>query len=299
MTRDLVHSQLFAFDQVRGLGVGSSIGAISMFGSTMEMMDIRAMKTYIALSWISWIHVWPVIVDRDRPRFSSLNLDQRLEDRWAPGPPLPIPGAPLDSLHLHLHHRHPGLSVSIGLSRGSVSTCFDRVMGWDGYDDLPLDEAQMIMLFPLSLSGAAQRWFASLDHSRHFGSLVQALYGIEEGIARGLWADFSLRLKGKKPGQDPPAAPYRPVGPTYLHPHKSICYKYRAPPPSRSAKRFTLGMPLSRAFKRLVEEGLIAPLLPRPPPHPTPPRFKIDLHCAYHQRVSHDTNNCTMLRHTI
>ena len=79
----------------------------------------------------------------------------------------------------------------------------DGVMGWDGYDDLPvaalpvqfcmpdiewyigigcprihlqlynaimrehrLDEAQMIMLFPLSLSGAAQRWFASLDPSR-------------------------------------------------------------------------------------------------------------------------------------
>ena len=78
-------------------------------------------------------------------------------------------------------------------------------MGWDRYDDLPvatlpiefrmldierytgigcprihlqlynaimrghrLDKAQMIMLFPLSLSGAAQRWFASLDHlSRH------------------------------------------------------------------------------------------------------------------------------------
>ena len=29
-----------------------------------------------------------------------------------------------------------------------------------------LDEAQMIMLFPLSLSGAAQRWFTSLDPSR-------------------------------------------------------------------------------------------------------------------------------------
>ena len=28
-----------------------------------------------------------------------------------------------------------------------------------------LDEAQMIMLFPLSLSGAVQRWFASLDPS--------------------------------------------------------------------------------------------------------------------------------------
>ena len=79
----------------------------------------------------------------------------------------------------------------------------DGVIGWDGYDDLlvvafpvefrmpdieryigigcrrihlqlysavmhrhRLDEAQMIMLFPLSFSGAAQRWFASLDPSR-------------------------------------------------------------------------------------------------------------------------------------
>ena len=77
------------------------------------------------------------------------------------------------------------------------------LIGWDGYDDLQvaallvefcmpdierytgigcprihlqlysnvmcghrLDEAQMILLFPLSLSGAAQRWFASLDPSR-------------------------------------------------------------------------------------------------------------------------------------
>ena len=79
----------------------------------------------------------------------------------------------------------------------------EGVIGWDGYDDLPvtalpvefrmpdierytgigclrihlqlysavmrgyrLDEAQMIILFPLSLSGAAQRLFASLDPSR-------------------------------------------------------------------------------------------------------------------------------------
>ena len=31
-----------------------------------------------------------------------------------------------------------------------------------------LNEAQMIMFFPMSLSGAAQRWFASLDVSRHW-----------------------------------------------------------------------------------------------------------------------------------
>ena len=34
-----------------------------------------------------------------------------------------------------------------------------------------------------------------------FGSLVQALYGIGEGIAKGLWADSSPPYsKGKKPG---------------------------------------------------------------------------------------------------
>ncbi|KAL6314367.1 hypothetical protein AAG906_021201 [Vitis piasezkii] len=147
-----------------------------------------------------------------------------------------------------------------------------------------LDEAQMVMLFPMSLSGAAQRWFASLEVSRRrtwddlaqeflrqfafntvidvsrrelealrqrpeesvtsfishwrekisqiidrpsekdqismimrslqprfarhlmgfphtdFGSLVQALYGIEEGIARGLWSESSpTDSKGKRP----------------------------------------------------------------------------------------------------
>ncbi|XP_034689110.1 uncharacterized protein LOC117916980 [Vitis riparia] len=261
----------------------------------------------------------------------------------------------------------------------------DGMMRWDGYDDLPiaalpvefrmpdierytgigcprihlqlystvmrghrLDETQMIMLFPLSLSGAAQRWFASLDPSRRrtwadlgqefirqysfntivdvsrreleairqgpdesvtsfisrwrekiaqiidrpserdqmsmimrslqprfarhlmgfpqtdFGSLVQALYGIEEGISRGLWADSSPSdSKGKKSGSGPrpsdvgtigmtghrssrrppfqsqffgtpyqmiqhdqyrPVAPIRPVGPTYLHPPPQPVY---------------------------------------------------------------------------
>ena len=88
----------------------------------------------------------------------------------------------------------------------------DGVMSWNGYDDLPvatllvefrmpdierymwfrcprihlqlyrvvmcrhkLDEAHMIMLFPLSSSGVAQHWFASLDPSwrRTQSDLVQ------------------------------------------------------------------------------------------------------------------------------
>ena len=296
----------------------------------------------------------------------------------------------------------------------------------------------MIMLFPLSLSGAAQRWFASLDPSRRrtwadlgqefirqysfntvvdvsrrelealrqrpdesvtsfisrwrekiahiidrpserdqigmimrslqprfarhlmgfpqtdFGSLVQALYGIEEGISRGLWADSSPSdSKGKKPGSGPRpldvsaigktgyrssrhppfqrqfsdtpyqmigrgqysiATPFRPVGPTFLHqppqpvyaiqapqrPHVRYHLQYRAPPPPRPARQFTeLGMPLSRAFQRLVEGGLIVPLPPRPPPQPTPLGFRTDLHCAYHQRAGHHTDSCAALRHAI
>ena len=155
----------------------------------------------------------------------------------------------------------------------------------------------------------------------YFRSLVQALYGIEEGIIRGLWADSSPSdSKGRKPGSGPrpsdvgaigmtghksphhppfqrqfsdtpyqmiqrdqyrPTTPFRPAGPTYLHlpsqavyatqvpwrPHVQYHHQYKAPPPPRPARQFTqLGMPLSRAFQRLVEGGLIVPLPPRPPP---------------------------------
>ena len=58
-------------------------------------------------------------------------------------------------------------------------------------------------------------------------------------------------------------------------------------------------MLLSRAFQRLVEGGLIIPLPPRPPLQPTPPGFRADLHYAYHQRASHDTDSFATLRHTI
>ncbi|RVW73768.1 hypothetical protein CK203_057621 [Vitis vinifera] len=166
----------------------------------------------------------------------------------------------------------------------------------------------------------------------NIGSLVQALYGIEEGISRGLWADSSLSdSKGKKSGSGPrpsdvgticmishkspcrpptqrqfsdtsykmiqhdqyrPTIPIKLVGPAYLHPSPQPVYatqafqkppmqfhQYRAPPPPRPTRQFTqLGMSLSRAFQRLVEEGLIAPLPPRLPPQPTLPGFRIDLH---------------------
>ncbi|RVW60356.1 Transposon Ty3-I Gag-Pol polyprotein [Vitis vinifera] len=195
-----------------------------------------------------------------------------------------------------------------------------------------LDEPQMITLFPLSLSGAAQRWFASLESSRRrtwddlaqeflrqfsfntvvdvsrrelealrqrteesvssfisrwrgkiaeivdrpserdqiqmvlrslqpriarhvvgapftdFGSLVMALYDVEDGITRGLWADSSPSdVKGKKPFIGPrptevgaissssqrPFRRHQPI-PQFSEPHSSYAshqYRPRTPRP--------------------------------------------------------------------
>ncbi|RVW73233.1 hypothetical protein CK203_059169 [Vitis vinifera] len=114
----------------------------------------------------------------------------------------------------------------------------------------------------------------------NFGSLVQALYDIEEGIARGLWSESSPSdSNGKKPlgGQSR---------------EMSVL--------SVRQRQFSqLGMPLSQALRKLTEAGLLTTLTPRPPPQPVPPQFMMDLHCAYHQGPGHETDRCTALRHAI
>ena len=48
-----------------------------------------------------------------------------------------------------------------------------------------------------------------------FGSLVQALYGIEEGISRGLWVDSSPSdSKGKNTGSGPRPSDVGAIGMT-------------------------------------------------------------------------------------
>ena len=62
---------------------------------------------------------------------------------------------------------------------------------------------------------------------------------------------------------------------------------------------FDLGMPLDRAFERLIATGFLAPLAPRPPPSTLPPRFRAHEFCAFHQMIGHRTNYCASLHHTI
>ncbi|RVW24403.1 hypothetical protein CK203_093281 [Vitis vinifera] len=104
----------------------------------------------------------------------------------------------------------------------------------------------------------------------------------QEGIARGLWPESSpIDSKVKKPSGEQRS---RDVG--------AIS--------SRSSRQFAqLGMPLSLAFQKLMEGGLLTPLAPKPVPQPVPPHFRLDLHCSYHQGSGHDTDHYNALRHAI
>ena len=70
--------------------------------------------------------------------------------------------------------------------------------------DMPSEKDQINMIMK-SLQPRFARHLMGFPHT-DFGSLVQALYGIEEGITRGLWSESSPSdSNGKKPlgGQRP------------------------------------------------------------------------------------------------
>ena len=131
-----------------------------------------------------------------------------------------------------------------------------------------LSERDQISMIMRSLQPRFARHLIGFPQT-DFGSLVQALYGIEEGISRGLWADSSpLDSKGKKPGSGPrpsdvgaigmtrhksprhllfqrqfsdtpyqmiqrdqyrPTTPFRPARPTYHHPPPQPVYATQTP----------------------------------------------------------------------
>ena len=79
--------------------------------------------------------------------------------------------------------------------------------------DRPL-ERDNISIIMHSLQPRFARHLMGFPHT-DFGSLVQALYGIEEGISRGLWADSSPSdSKGKKPRSGPRPSDVGAIGMT-------------------------------------------------------------------------------------
>ncbi|RVW85568.1 hypothetical protein CK203_037489 [Vitis vinifera] len=122
-----------------------------------------------------------------------------------------------------------------------------------------------------------------------FGSLVMALYDVEDGISRGLWTDSSPSdVKGKKPfvgqrstdGIERPPISYTATGqPCYaatVHSRPAPSYprpraqQTSAPFALRTQRQFSqIGMPLSQALRKLIEGP------------------------------GHETDRCTALRHAI
>ena len=83
-------------------------------------------------------------------------------------------------------------------------------------------------------------------------------------------------------------------------PQTSIPRHEQSRPHRRRQRTYSdLGMPLDRAFERLIATSLLALLAPRPPPSTLPPRFRAHEFCAFHQMAGHRTDYCASLRHTI
>ncbi|RVW19255.1 Retrovirus-related Pol polyprotein from transposon 17.6 [Vitis vinifera] len=182
--------------------------------------------------------------------------------------------------------------------------------------DRPSERDQISMIMR-SLQPRFARHLMGFPHT-DFGSLVQALYGIEEGIARGLWSESSpTDSKGKRPsgGQRSgdvgaissagmrPSRRYQTVGQT---PGEASCPIYSTPSSTdhylcaeATTSVCSVGYAFESSFSEAPEGGLLIPLASRPLPQPIPPRFRMDLHCSYHQGPGHDTDHCTALRHAI
>ncbi|RVW24413.1 hypothetical protein CK203_093193 [Vitis vinifera] len=113
-----------------------------------------------------------------------------------------------------------------------------------------IDDAQLVAFFPMSLSGAAQRWFASTRVGGHrqrpmslflplsivggqrwldLKSLVHATFSVKEAIALGLWIDTTPSLTVR---EEPFGSSSRPgeVGSiSYQHQRPAHHSPYRPP----------------------------------------------------------------------
>ncbi|RVW12628.1 hypothetical protein CK203_115695 [Vitis vinifera] len=210
-------------------------------------------------------------------------------------------------------HHHP---------KDEVTACHDGVMSWDGYDDLPV--AALPVEFPCDIerytgigcpvftcSCTVLLFFspATLDISwafqTDFGSLVQALYGIEEGISRGLWADSSPQTQRGRSG-------VRTQAIRCWH-HWYDGHRSRVASDSEAVFRYLLSMIQHDQYRPAIpirQQGLLICIHPTTSicytgiPEAThavpstttttyPPGFRTNLHYAYHQRAGHDTDMTT------
>ncbi|RVW23215.1 hypothetical protein CK203_100422 [Vitis vinifera] len=201
----------------------------------MEMMDIRAMKTCRALSWISWIPACSetclFLLLAFEPPYPEVSPCQNP----APAHGVMVRGRLVKGSDQYSQSRQTSVQRDIDPQYATIdqltkitdtmASLWDAILGLgqriDGHQapsvpiqgTTPHDSSTPP---PPPASGPTIQSDYIVHHHtttqfsqphRHlmsfpqtdFGSLVQALYGIEQGIARGLWASsFPSNSKGKK-----------------------------------------------------------------------------------------------------
>nr|CAN67851.1 hypothetical protein VITISV_020214 [Vitis vinifera] len=210
-------------------------------------------------------------------------LDQRMRQRRVSNGAISwddFDGAPIASLLAQF--RIPEIEKYTGIGCPKIHLrLYSSVMRAHG-----LDEAHLIMLFPMSLSGTTQRW-------RELEALRQ---GPDKSVTSFIsrWREKIAQIVDRPSENDQIGMILRSLQPRFDRhlmgfPHTDF----------GSLVQALYGMPLSRAFQKLMEGGLLTRLAPRPVSQPMPPRFRMDLHCSYHQGLGHDMNHCPALRYAI
>ena len=65
-------------------------------------------------------------------------------------------------------------------------------------------------------------------------------------------------------------------------------------------RRFSnFNQPLSKVLERLVQKGLLRPLINVKPLSPNSPGYDPNSYCNFHQAIGHPTNTCIRLKHEI
>ncbi|RVW69899.1 hypothetical protein CK203_059131 [Vitis vinifera] len=138
-----------------------------------------------------------------------------------------------------------------------------------------------------------------------FGSLVLALYDVEDGISRGLWTDSSPSdVKGKKPFEGQRSIDVSAISSSSQRPPRASRGLLFHTRPRDSHDTLLKAILLDRhAVEPGSSEAHRGRIIDRSHFEATtlafPPQFKMDLHCAYHQGPGHETDRCTALRHAI
>ena len=82
------------------------------------------------------------------------------------------------------------------------------------------------------------------------------------------------------------------------HQHQNVYpYPRQSPKPKRHFD--PLGACITKVFEHICKRGHLKPLDPTPYPNPLSKNWNTNFYCLFHQKIGHNTDECTRLKHEI